>query len=81
MATINVVDVSYHQGTINWEKVTAAGYHAILRCGYGDDLTSQDDKQWKRNADECTRLGIPLVYIFIHMLRRLHRQSQRQDMC
>ena len=26
MATINVVDVSYHQGTINWEKVKAAGY-------------------------------------------------------
>lgn len=44
MATINVVDISYHQGTINWEKVKAAGYHAIIRCGYGDDLTSQDDK-------------------------------------
>ena len=65
MATINVVDVSYHQGTINWEKVKAAGYHAIIRCGYGDDLTSQDDKQWKRNANECTRLGIPFgVYIY-----------------
>ena len=23
MATINVVDISYHQGTINWEKVKA----------------------------------------------------------
>ena len=56
----NVIDVSYHNGVIDWEKVKAAGIEgAILRCGYGMDRTDQDDKQWKRNADECTRLGIP----------------------
>ena len=47
-----VIDVSYHQGTIDWEKVKAAGVEgAIIRCGYGMDMESQDDKQWKRNAD------------------------------
>lgn len=66
MATKKVIDVSYHNGTIDWAKVKAAGVDgAIIRCGYGSDITSQDDKQWKRNADECTRLGIPFgVYLY-----------------
>lgn len=54
-----VIDVSYHNGTIDWEKVKAAGYHAIIRAGYGMDYSHQDDTQFKRNADECERLGIP----------------------
>lgn len=63
---VKVIDVSKHQGVIDWEKVKAAGVKgAIIRCGYGSDITSQDDKQWKRNADECTRLGIPFgTYIY-----------------
>lgn len=66
MGTKKVIDVSHHNGTIDWEKVKAAGVDgAILRCGYGDNIASQDDKQWKRNADECTRLGIPFgVYLY-----------------
>lgn len=41
-----IIDVSYHNGVINWEKVKASGCAgAILRCGYGDDIASQDDKQ------------------------------------
>ena len=31
----------------------------IIRCGYGMDQASQDDREWKRNADACARLGIP----------------------
>lgn len=66
MATLKVIDVSYHNGTIDWEKVKAAGINgAILRCGYGMDQTDQDDKQYRRNADECTRLGIPFgIYLY-----------------
>ena len=55
-----VIDVSHHQGTVDWEAVKAAGVEgAIIRCGYGMDQADQDDRKWKRNADECTRLGIP----------------------
>lgn len=63
---IKVIDVSKHQGVIDWDKVKADGVQgAILRCGYGDDIVSQDDAQFKRNADECTRLGIPFgVYLY-----------------
>ena len=60
-----IIDVSEHQGKINWEKAKNQIAGAILRCGYGSDITSQDDKQFKRNADECTRLGIPFgVYLY-----------------
>lgn len=54
-----VIDVSYHNGHIDWERVKAAGYHAIIRCGYGSNFENQDDEQFKRNANECVRLGIP----------------------
>ena len=60
-----LIDVSEHQGQIDWEKVKPHIEGAILRCGYGSNIAEQDDGQWKRNADECTRLGIPFgVYIY-----------------
>ncbi len=31
------------------------------------NLESQDDPYFKRNADECTRLKIPLGFIYILM--------------
>ena len=64
--TKKVIDVSHHNGTIDWESVKASGIDgAIIRCGFGSDIASQDDTQWERNADECTRLGIPFgVYLY-----------------
>lgn len=60
-----VIDVSEWQGWIDWEQVKASGAHAILRCGYGSDYESQDDKQFARNLAECERLGIPHgVYLY-----------------
>jgi len=59
------IDVSHHQGTIDWDKVKSQIDYAILSVGYGDNIASQDDKQFHRNAKECTRLGIPFgVYIY-----------------
>ena len=60
-----LIDVSEYQGVIDWEKVMPHIDGAILRCGYGGDYEDQDDEQFKRNADECTRLGIPFgVYLY-----------------
>lgn len=77
---LKVIDVSYHQGTINWEKVKASGVQgAIIRCGYGMNQTNQDDKQWKRNADECTRLGIPFgtyIYSYANTLAKAESEAQ-----
>ncbi len=60
------IDVSEHNGWIDWEAVKNDGIDfAIIRCGYGDDLYYQDDAYWARNVSECERLGIPYgVYIY-----------------
>ncbi len=63
---IKGIDVSEFQGFINWDKVKADGIKfAILRVGFGSDITSQDDKYIERNIEECERIGIPYgVYLF-----------------
>ena len=55
------IDVSKHQGTINWDAVAAdpSVQFAILRAGYGR-YESQVDAQWARNYAECKRLNIPV---------------------
>lgn len=73
-----LIDVSEHNGTIDWAAVKAAGIAGvILRCGFGDDVTSQDDKNWKYNADECTRLGIPFG-VYIYSYARSEPQSKSE---
>ena len=65
--TYTVIDVSEHQGKIDWEKAwkSKAFSAVILRCGYGSNERSHDDKQWIRNVSECERLGIPYgVYLY-----------------
>lgn len=66
MEKIFGIDVSDWQGNIDWEKVKAAGVKfALLKCGYGMDLTDQDDACFVQNASECERLGIPYgVYLY-----------------
>lgn len=59
------VDISYHNGIIDFERLKNAVDYVIIRCGYGQDMASQDDKQWARNVSECERLGIPYgVYFY-----------------
>ena len=74
-----LIDVSEHQGTIDWPVVKGQIDGAILRCGFGDDIASQDDKQWRRNADECTRLGIPFgVFIYSYATSMAQAESEAQ---
>lgn len=65
-ATLKGIDVSHYQEKIDWEKVkkTEVAY-AILRCGYGQDLVSQDDAYWADNAESCTKYDIPFgAYLY-----------------
>lgn len=59
MGTIQGIDVSKHQGTIDWLKVKASGKvdFALLRAGYGE---GHKDVQFERNYLECKKLGIPV---------------------
>lgn len=55
------IDVSYHQGDINWDKVKASGKvdFVILRAGYGK-LVSQKDKKFEEYYSECKKRNIPV---------------------
>ena len=66
-ATAQGIDVSEHQGRIDWDAVKASGIDfAILRVGFGaPSFRGRVDYQFNRNISECERLGIPYgVYIY-----------------
>ena len=65
--TARGIDVSEHQGRIDWDAVKASGIDfAILRVGFGaPSFGGRVDYQFNRNISECERLGIPYgVYIY-----------------
>lgn len=79
-ATKKGIDVSEWQGVIDWEQVKASGIDfAIIRCGYGMNMSEQDDRQWQRNVSECERLGIPYgVYIYSYATDTARAKSEAE---
>ena len=71
------IDVSKYQGNIDWQKVKNAGYEfAIIRAGWGSGSV---DGAFKRNADECTRLGIPFgAYWFSYAINPSYATKEAQ---
>jgi GH25 family lysozyme M1 (1,4-beta-N-acetylmuramidase) len=65
----NVIDVSYHQGKIDWQQVKASGKvdMAIIRIGfrgYGTGAICPDVRA-KENLDDAAAVGIPVgAYFF-----------------
>ena len=55
---MNGIDISQHNGYIDWAKAKADKQvdFAILRTGFGREHSRQIDKQFERNYAECTRL-------------------------
>lgn len=61
-----VIDVSIHNGAIDWAKVKESGVKgAIIRCGYGRDLPKQDDANFKANIEGAIAQGLRVgVYLY-----------------
>lgn len=58
------IDVSYHNGIIDWEKVKQSVDFAIIRAGYGK---SQMDKQFINNICDAHAAGLKTgIYWFIY---------------
>ena len=54
------IDVSVHNGDIDWQKVKADGIDfAIIRAGYGK-LESQKDQKFEQNYAGAKAVGIPV---------------------
>ena len=79
-ATKKGIDVSHHQGTIDWNSVKSTDVdYVIIRCGYGDNYTQYDDRQWFNNANACTNLEIPFgVYIYSYAASIAEAQSEAE---
>lgn len=64
MAVLKGVDVSRHQGVIDWKKVKAAGIEfAVIRAGYGR-YDTQIDSQFKANIEGAKAAGIKYIGVY-----------------
>lgn len=60
-----IIDVSEHNGKIDWAKVAPHIDGAIIRIGYGQNSEGQDDKRAAENIQGCTENGIPYgIYLY-----------------
>lgn len=60
-----IIDVSEHNGHIDWAKAKPHIDGAIIRIGYGQNSTSQDDKRAEENIRGCIKNGIPYgLYLY-----------------
>lgn len=66
MARIKGIDVSHWQGTIDWNKVKAAGIQfAIIKAG-GSDAGTYTDSKWEENYKGAKAAGILIgAYYFV----------------
>lgn len=72
-----IMDVSRHQGTIDWDKVKASGkvdgvmIRSMGNSAEGRPSAPYTDPQFARNYAECKRLGIPCgVYGYFKAVNR-----------
>lgn len=72
------IDISEHQGNIDWTKVKNEVDGVMIRAGYGKNNI---DKKFVRNITECNRLGIPCgVYWFSYALNE-NMAKQEAEFC
>ncbi len=74
------IDVSAHQGRIDWEKVKNSGIQfAILRLGIGSNMSSQDDAYFESNVQGCESVGLPWgAYLYSYALNLEDARSEVQ---
>jgi lysozyme len=61
------IDVSTHQGTVDWNQLVGQIGFAMIRVGYSGSTTgvTNEDDMFKRNISEANRVGIPVgAYYF-----------------
>ena len=76
---IKGIDVSYHQGLIDWKKVKQSGIEfAIIRAGYGRNTV---DKKFIENIVGANTAGLKIgIYWFIYATN-VQEAVENADMC
>ena len=74
-----LVDVSSHNGTIDWTKVKNSGISAaILRAGYGKNTV---DAQFRRNATNANKVGMPIGIYWFSYAYTVNQAKQEAKKC
>jgi GH25 family lysozyme M1 (1,4-beta-N-acetylmuramidase) len=75
MANVIGIDVSEHNGQLDWARIKAAGIQfAIIRTGYG---TSHTDNYFKANMEGALGQGIPVgIYHFSYALNETGAKNE-----
>lgn len=82
MAGCNCIDVSEHNGSINWYTVKDSGIeYALIRCGFGQDMESQDDGYYHENIREALNAGIKVGVYFYSYAKNGEMASGEADHC
>lgn len=75
------IDVSVHNGDIDWNRVKKAGIQfAILRAGYGK-LASQKDKKFEDNYAGAKAAGIPVGAYWYSYATTPDEAKQEAEVC
>ena len=73
------IDIYNGSGQVDFVTAKAAGMQfCIARCGYGQDLASQDDAQFQRSYEQCRGFGIPFgCYFYSYALTAAGAESEK----
>lgn len=76
------IDVSKHNGTINWASVKASGKvnYAILRAGYGKVITQKDPK-FETYYSGAKSAGIPVGAYWYSYATTVEEAKQEANIC
>ena len=73
------IDIYSGSEQVDFQAAKAAGLQfCIVRCGYGEDRSDQDDAQFQRSYDQCKALGIPLgCYFYTYAVTAAGAESEK----
>lgn len=75
------IDVSKHQGSIDWQKVKKDGVQfAIIRAGYGK-FASQEDPEFADNIQNAYKAGIPVGIYWYSYAGNVADAEKEADTC
>ena len=72
------VDLSSANGSVDMNKIKEAGFDFVmLRCGYGNDDSSQDDSKFESNVKKAEAAGLPWgAYLYSYALDENEAKSE-----
>lgn len=72
-----IIDISHHQGDIDWSKASKEVDLAIIRSQYG---TRTIDRKYVQNINECKKYNVPYgVYIYVTFKNKTEALAQAKD--